>query len=45
LGIDINNKLWVWGRNTSGELGIGISDYDKHPTPIQLGNSNWKWVS
>ena len=37
--IDTNNKLFIWGYNDQGGLGLG--DTDDRSSPIQLGTSNW----
>lgn len=33
-----NGYAYCWGDNPNGELGIGSSDFDIHPTPIQVIN-------
>ena len=30
------DELWAWGRNDYGQLGIGTSDQDAHPTPVKI---------
>lgn len=35
LAIKNDNTLWAWGRNSSGELGIGYLSY-MNPTPQQI---------
>ena len=44
--IKTNGTLWSWGRNYSGELGIGIIGL-ANSSPIQVtgGGTNWKQVS
>ena len=33
-------EMWVWGDNSSGQLGLG--DTDNRPAPVQMGTaSNW----
>lgn len=34
LAIDSEGNLWAWGRNNSGQLGIGSVDISAHPDPI-----------
>ena len=43
VGVRSDNKLFTWGYNNNGELGdsSGISK----SAPIQIGISNWKYVS
>jgi alpha-tubulin suppressor-like RCC1 family protein len=40
--IDINGKLWTWGNNSYGQLGIGLTT--SRSTPVQVGNENWSQV-
>ncbi len=36
--------LWVWGRNTNGQLGLG--DTTHRSSPVQVGTlTDWKYVS
>jgi alpha-tubulin suppressor-like RCC1 family protein len=40
--ISADHTVWTWGRNYNGQLGIGTSDQDPHPIPVQVpafGNS------
>ncbi|MDI6787690.1 MAG: fibronectin type III domain-containing protein, partial [Planctomycetota bacterium] len=40
IGLKSDGTLWVWGRNTEGELGSG--DLTTRNTPTQLGSdTNW----
>lgn len=47
IGIKADGTLWGWGRNTSGQLGLGEgSSSGPHDIPQQIGTSNdWKYVS
>jgi len=40
--IKTNNTLWVWGGNSSGQLGLG--NFTNYSSPVQVGGS-WKFVS
>ena len=42
LAIKKNGTLWAWGRNKSGELGLG--DTDLRLTPTQVGSAG-DWVA
>jgi len=43
LGIRFDGTLWSWGRETSGQLGLGDSNHRSSPT--QIGSSNqWKQI-
>lgn len=38
LALKSDGTVWAWGRNASGELGIGTSVFDPvHATPVQVG--------
>lgn len=34
-GLDQNGKLWTWGSNSSGELGVGDYEPRKQPFPLE----------
>ena len=38
--IKTDATMWGWGFDASGELGIGTSDTDPHPTPAKVGNAS-----
>ena len=41
--VDIDGKLWAWGNNNYGQLGIGSYDDDRHPGPVYIGDK-WKAI-
>jgi alpha-tubulin suppressor-like RCC1 family protein len=45
--IKTDGTLWVWGRNTSAQLGINVGDGTHRSTPVTTfsGGTNWKSVS
>jgi alpha-tubulin suppressor-like RCC1 family protein len=43
LAIDNNQRLWAWGENGNGQLGIGNTT-DKS-SPIQVGTDKWLKIS
>jgi alpha-tubulin suppressor-like RCC1 family protein len=46
MAIKADGTLWAWGRNQYGQLGIGSTDANAHPTPIQIGaDTDWALVS
>ena len=36
FGLDTNGKVWAWGRNSTGELGIGISTVAYRCIPVAV---------
>jgi X-linked retinitis pigmentosa GTPase regulator len=43
LSLDESGKVWTWGANTSGELGVG--DYEPHAEPFMLSKLQSKTVT
>ena len=43
LAIRNDKRLFVWGYNVDGELGLG--DNENRNTPVQLGNDEWHAIS
>ena len=43
FGIDSNYKLWAWGSNSGGMLGLG--DIVNRISPVLVGNSSWTMVA
>lgn len=41
--IDNSNKLYTWGYNNVGGLGLG--DTDNRSSPVQVGSGDWKQAS
>ena len=41
LGLTDSNELFGWGRNTTGQLGIGFNSSSKNLEPIRVGNQTW----
>ncbi len=37
LFVKDDGTVWAWGRNESGQLGIGSADANPHQTPVQIG--------
>lgn len=44
FGIDVNNDLYAWGYNVSGQLGIGNVTPKSSPTLV-LGGLKWKSIA
>ena len=42
-GIDVNQKLYMWGYNASGEL--GLNNAISRSQPNQVGTSNWSQIT
>jgi alpha-tubulin suppressor-like RCC1 family protein len=45
LAIDTTSILWVWGQNTTGQLGINTFVTGHRSAPVQLGTSSWTQVA
>jgi len=46
IALKKDGSLWAWGDNYEGQLGNGTSDYDAHPTPVQVGTAkDWAAVA
>jgi len=45
LALKTDGSLWAWGNNDCGQLGLGTSDNNAHPTPTRVGADSWKAVS
>jgi alpha-tubulin suppressor-like RCC1 family protein len=43
--IKTDGTLWMWGLNTSGELGDGTTTRKSSPVQTVAGGNNWKFVS
>jgi len=43
--IKTDGRLWLWGRNSSGELGDNTITYKSSPVQTVAGGTNWKLVS
>ncbi|MBE2284091.1 MAG: S8 family serine peptidase [Prosthecobacter sp.] len=44
--LDSDGRVWSWGNNSYGELGLGGTDFAAHSTPTQIpGLSDIVWVS
>jgi hypothetical protein len=41
----IGDTLWVWGNNTSGQLGVNDTTSRSTPVTTLLGGTNWKYIS
>ncbi|MBN1755579.1 T9SS type A sorting domain-containing protein [bacterium] len=39
MALGTDNKVWAWGGNREGGLGIGTSDYNAHSLPIRVERS------
>ncbi len=40
--LDEDGAIFCWGRNSAGQLGLGVTDPDVHPTPAQVGvDTDW----
>jgi alpha-tubulin suppressor-like RCC1 family protein len=45
LAITSDGKLFAWGRNNFGQLGISGTPQDYNPSPVQVGASSWTAVA
>lgn len=46
LAVKNDGTLWVWGKNTNGCLGLGLSTLNTIVTPTQIGTDNdWAFVA
>lgn len=41
LGLSDSNEIFVWGRNTTGQLGLGYNSSSKNSTPIKIEGNTW----
>lgn len=41
LGISETNELFSWGRNTTGQLGLGYNSSSKNTSPIKIEGNTW----
>ncbi|UZT99055.1 T9SS type A sorting domain-containing protein [Chryseobacterium fluminis] len=45
IALSEDGTIWEWGSNNSGQLGLGVSNFQDRNTPFQLTTSNdWKNV-
>ena len=46
-GIRTSGRLYCWGSNFKGQVGIGVADVDGHPVPTEVsgGFTDWTTVS
>jgi hypothetical protein len=44
-GINPTPALWVWGRNTNGQLGVNNTTTRSTPVTTLLGGTNWKSIA
>jgi alpha-tubulin suppressor-like RCC1 family protein len=44
-GIKSDGTLWIWGRNTGGQLGDNTVTHKSSPIQTVAGGTNWKQVS
>ena len=41
IALTTTNELYSWGRNSTGQLGIGTTNSNKNPNPIKIGTQTW----
>jgi len=44
MGIDSQSRLWAWGQNNVGQLGIGVLDTFNRSLPVQVGAFSWTQI-
>ena len=45
LAIKTDNTLWVWGRNSSGMLGLNQTGATYYSSPVQIPGTTWTSIS
>ena len=40
--VDFAGKIWTWGSNTAGELGLG--DFEPRTTPVRIKSLKKKFI-
>jgi alpha-tubulin suppressor-like RCC1 family protein len=45
LGLSESNEIFAWGRNTTGQLGLGYNSSTKNSTPIKIEGSTWRDIA
>jgi alpha-tubulin suppressor-like RCC1 family protein len=41
----IGDTLWLWGRNSYGQLGVNTTTNRSTPVTTLLGGTNWKSIA
>lgn len=41
-GVTADDRVWCWGRNHAGELGLGVAGHKAQP--VRVGEERWRWV-
>jgi len=44
-GIKTDGTLWIWGSNSSGQLGVNNTASRSTPVTTRLGGTNWKSIA